>query len=245
LNASEAARILDTWRTSAQRRIATEPPYLDNVWLRTYYGPGSDEKHEVIIDEINLEWAIDEEDRLLDDPELYNYGEHWEHILEIIPELVRREPGFNWQQYWEKIEECKDKCVLARRLLSGESINVPERPGLNVAHTIEWFRTLYPAEELDRHVMETFQAYLHGFCFVNWIYIFDEQAFTSGKFLIVWLDPCGNVVRSNRADIELAEGWNAKWMSAAMDEVEEWMNADIGDAYRLGGRHENLYFLDS
>jgi hypothetical protein len=61
------------------------------------------------VDAINLEYALDDEDRLLDDLDLYNFGDQWQQILDVMPELVRCDP-FDWASHFERIRQGEDKC---------------------------------------------------------------------------------------------------------------------------------------
>jgi hypothetical protein len=242
ITSSEASEILDNWRTPEQREIATEPLYLNNAWLRTYYGAGSDEKHQEFVDEINLEYAIDEENRLLNDADSYNFGDQWERILDIMPELVRRD-SFRFDSYFAWVVREEEKCQRARRVLSGETVDVPETPGKAVQNTIDRIRERFPAEEVENEVMKAFQLNLHQACMVNWIYVFDEEAFNTKHFLMVWLDPFGEVVRSKRVENGFQDMFNGMFCDGAWTDMEEWESAEIGAAYKPGGVHENLYFL--
>lgn len=76
------------WRTIAQRHLATEPGLVGAVWLRTCYTEGTDSKHADLIEGLDIENAVDDNDRLLDDKSLYDFGPDWERILYYIPELI-------------------------------------------------------------------------------------------------------------------------------------------------------------
>jgi hypothetical protein len=91
--------------------------------------------------------------------------------------------------------------------------------------------------------MKVFQNNLREACVVNWIYVFDEEAFDTNRFLMVWLDPFGKVVRSKRVENGFQDMFNGMFGDGAWIDMEEWTEADIGDVYKSGGVHENLYFL--
>jgi hypothetical protein len=70
-----------------------------------------------------------------------------------------------------------------------------------------------------------------------------EEAFDTNRFLMVWLDPFGKVVRSKRRENSFQDMFNGMFGNGAWIDMEEWTKVDIGDEYKSGGVHENLYFL--
>ncbi|RYP24056.1 hypothetical protein DL765_000784 [Monosporascus sp. GIB2] len=92
----EILEVLEPWRPLKLRRIATEISRNqgkgDLIILRTYYGGDSDERMAEILEEDELSDAFFSPDiqwwRVLNDPELFDFGDDWERVLEILPELV-------------------------------------------------------------------------------------------------------------------------------------------------------------
>lgn len=89
---SQIDTILSPLQTVQERNL-----HLDScdkiIWLRTCYQPGSDILHEQLLS--SLPYSIDEatdgegEECLLDDQNLYDYGDDWTRIFRRLPELVK------------------------------------------------------------------------------------------------------------------------------------------------------------
>ncbi|KAH6889841.1 hypothetical protein B0T10DRAFT_606336 [Thelonectria olida] len=96
--ADEVRDVLEPWRPTKLRQIAAQLlDYWDpdQVILRTDYAhPNGDEKMEDWIELQELEDVyFDEESlwwRILDDQALFNFGEAWDKVLDLLPELVGR-----------------------------------------------------------------------------------------------------------------------------------------------------------
>lgn len=92
---SQIASILRPWRTLEQRDLAVDRGVIGSLWLRTSYREGTDAKHEALVADVDMDMAVDE--RLLNDATLYDFGTHWERVLDYIPELVTNtDYGVSW-----------------------------------------------------------------------------------------------------------------------------------------------------
>ncbi|KAL8788431.1 MAG: hypothetical protein Q9213_001654 [Squamulea squamosa] len=65
--------IFGSWHSPTQR-TAAKPNMVHAVWLRTCYSPGSEKKDEDLVVDVDMDVAIDGDNRLLNDPNLYNFG---------------------------------------------------------------------------------------------------------------------------------------------------------------------------
>jgi hypothetical protein len=96
---TEIADILQPWRPLALRRVAAHIAHgyePELIILRTHYGADDDsaekmgewleidQEEDEFFDEETLWW------RILDDPVLFNVGEEWERVLDLLPELAGR-----------------------------------------------------------------------------------------------------------------------------------------------------------
>ena len=70
---------------------------------------------------------------------------------------------------------------------------------------------------------------------VNYLIIEDKQALESGKVLVVFVDDVGQVVRKNRVDAEEVMSLGGMWMHCAYDDLEIWMEGEVGADYVVGG----------
>lgn len=95
--ASEIADILEPWRPHKLRRIAAahlagSPHHF--YFLRTYYGGGAadDAKLRAWLDLDDMEGAgIDPDNEwfsVLDDPDLFDFGDDWQQAYSVLPELA-------------------------------------------------------------------------------------------------------------------------------------------------------------
>jgi hypothetical protein len=83
--------ILAPWRSATQREVAIAcGTGFDVVWLRTCYSEGSEAKYRRILDDpdLDLAMAFGDDKFLLDDARLYDFGEEWRKVLDVLPEMV-------------------------------------------------------------------------------------------------------------------------------------------------------------
>ncbi|KFY89174.1 hypothetical protein V500_05906 [Pseudogymnoascus sp. VKM F-4518 (FW-2643)] len=138
--------ILVPWRTTFQRDIASSPGELGCVWLRTDYPGGTDDAHESLVEHVDFCNAVDDEDRLLDDEELYNFGDDWKRILDVFPELVSyRDEAWTSQQ--ESLQEAEDNLIKGKAYLAGGEIPDPS------FEFIDSIKNNSPAVEVDQIIM--------------------------------------------------------------------------------------------
>ncbi|KAL8949913.1 MAG: hypothetical protein Q9222_004015 [Ikaeria aurantiellina] len=235
--AAEISTILKPWRTQEQREIVESTSMVPAVWVRTCYTPGSDAKHEAIIQSIELDNAVDGEHRLLNNPDLYNYGSQWQRVFQVLPELLHTEP-----QSWTYRCDAQRKAVeelrayaqggLAqadRRLvdnLTGVSQGTPEI-GLRGA-------------ELEHSAARALQSAVHQSRVVAWVVLEDAEALDTGKVGLMFVDPQGRVVRSSRLEPGDAEMMGGLWVDGSWDEMDDWEDATFGPEYQAQGEFGGL-----
>lgn len=61
--------------------------------------------------------AVDEENRLLDNRELYRFREDWTKILYVMPELIVTNGAWDWKS---GLEQAENELVKAKTYLAGE-----------------------------------------------------------------------------------------------------------------------------
>ncbi|KAL9008612.1 MAG: hypothetical protein Q9173_006278 [Seirophora scorigena] len=79
------------------------------------------------------------------------------------------------------------------------------------------------------------QSQVHSECVVTWLVVEDEEALRSGKVAVMFVDACGNEVRSRRVEAGVAEDVGGFWASSSWTEMDEWENAEYGHEYQSGG----------
>lgn len=247
---ADIASVIRPWRTVEQRGLATDPGLVGSVWLRTCYKEGTDEKHKILVEEIQMDHAVDREERLLDDATLYNFGNHWERILDYVPELVgplTTSFGYDftttfWDSYLDSIRKAKDEFCKAREILSGGST---EGATAMTIELIESSRRDLQADLVMNSVLEVTLSYLHKMYVVNYLIVEDEEALESGLLLIIFLDAFGRVVRHCRMDASLAESMGGSWLECCWDESSEWVEGTLGEDYQEGGACGDLVNYNS
>lgn len=244
--------ILKPWRTIAQRHLASEPGLVGAIWLRTCYTEGTDSKHADLIEGLDMENAVDDEDRLLDDKSLYDFGPDWERILYYIPELISNYDDNDAEAEADRRPRMIEKEIGKFREAQA-ALLVPSPPGAEleppssiswlVSNTRSFFTT--PAE-VEVQVLSAIQSNIHKACVVNYIIVEDEEALlpdtkTEGLVRLIFFDSCGYVVRSSRISAGHAEQMGGQWLERCFDERDmEWRQAEFGDEYKEGGRKANL-----
>lgn len=96
--ANEVETILRPWRSENLRKIAWKIWGSDNnqlISLRTHYDYNDDHKIAELVgtdelDEYDVAWWA-----LLNDPELFNFGDQWWLIFDILTELAGPTQGYN------------------------------------------------------------------------------------------------------------------------------------------------------
>jgi hypothetical protein len=212
-----------------QRAIATNPGQIGCVWLRTDYSPETDSPHESLLEKVDLFNTLDDEDRLLDDEELYDFGDDWREILHVMPELVVCNDASLWQSNQRRLVKAEDELVKAKAYLAGEEVQ-----GAPV-QLIENTRRVLPVADLEGSVLGVLRSIVHRACVVNYVIVEDKEALETQQLLLVFLDARGRVVRWSRVGPEDVEQMGGFWLDGSWDEVNEWTNAEIGEDYQVGG----------
>jgi hypothetical protein len=90
--------ILAPLRTDFQRQLASPYSFMPNgahcwgvIWLRTCYDEGTDQAHQNLLNVLNDELALELKENILDDAALYDYGDDWRRIFEVVPERLLQE----------------------------------------------------------------------------------------------------------------------------------------------------------
>lgn len=224
---AEISSVLQPWRTLAQRKIPSSG-MVRAVWLRTCYAEGSDQKHNELVEKVDMDMAVDGDDRLLNDPNLYNFGPEWQHVFDFLPELVEPQE----QSDWALEEEMFSKAVDDLKSFAAKGVTGAPKQLLDNL-------SLMRGEELEQEVATALQSSVHEACVVNWIVLEDEEALRSGDVMILFLDVFGRVVRQKRMPAAQAEDMGGLWVDGSWMEVD-WVDAEIGEEYREGGACENL-----
>jgi hypothetical protein len=211
--------------------VATEPGPIGCIWLRTDYSVELEGAHESLLENVDLFNTLDDEDRLLDDEDLYDFGQEWQKILDLMPELVVQlsTDALTWYSSLTRLTKAEDELDKAKAYLAGEDIQ-----GAPV-ELIEGMRNILPADQAGESVLRILRSQVHKTCVVNYIIVEDSEALETQQLLLIFLDAHGRVVRSSRVPPVQAEQMGGFWLDGSWDDVDEWMEADIGDDYQVGG----------
>ncbi|PQE18144.1 hypothetical protein CJF30_00009297 [Rutstroemia sp. NJR-2017a BBW] len=169
------------------------------IWLRTDYSAESEGAHESLLENVDLFNTLDDEDRLLDDEDLYDFGQEWQKVLDLMPELVVSTDASNWHSSLTLLTEAEDELDKAKAYLAGGDIQ-----GAPV-ELIEGMRTVLPADKAGESVLQILRSKVHKTCVVNYILVEDSEALETQQLLLIFLDAHGRVVRSSRVPPDQAE----------------------------------------
>ncbi|KAF6219677.1 hypothetical protein HO133_004146 [Letharia lupina] len=231
---------LKAWRPLSIRHLATDPGQIGNVWLRTFYGPGSDAKHAALISHIDLDNAVDKEERLLDDRLLYGRLEgKWNGLLELLPELLVAdwEGDERWLGYRRRIAKDVEAFRNAKKRFEHGAVAVGDvAEGTDeLAEAMERLRAFLPEEEVQPRILEVLRSHVQAECVVAYLIVEDEEALEEeeeeGLLLLVFVDAFGRVVRSNRVCASEAEQMGGFWLEEAWGDIAEWQNGKTGSDY--------------
>ncbi|KAL8782912.1 MAG: hypothetical protein Q9213_005024 [Squamulea squamosa] len=225
--ALQISTILEPWRTPTQREIA-ERGMIPSVWLRTYYSDGADQKHDELVEYVDMELAVDGENRLLNDPSLYDFGANWQQVFDILPELLEPEEG-DWSYHKDKQRQAREEL---EAFAEGGVARAPKMLQENLA--------TFQGRELEDYMAKALQSAVHESCVISWIILEDEEALTTGKLAVMFLDALGRVVRSSRVGIGEASQISGFWQNGSWNEIAEWEDGELGEDYKDGGACEEL-----
>jgi hypothetical protein len=210
--------ILAPLRTDFQRQLAS--PYSFQtlsghcwgiIWLRTCYGDGTDEAHQGLLKMLNQDLALEVEENILDDVALYDYGDDWRRIFEVVPERL-------FEETLEGVD-MRDAPHEARFLEAHE------------ARFLEAQRKLELDEAAGMDAWRQATAKSHDLAVCNYLFVADKEALESGEVLVVFFDDRGRTVRQSRVQPEYCEEIAGAWFDCFIDEMEVFTEADIGPDY--------------
>jgi len=181
--------------------------------------------------------AIDGEEDLLNDADLYNFGDNWRKILDVMPELVVLvESEENGSLPLEKklLEEAEKRLVDAIADLADPERVVP------TSQPIDWGK---PGPIHDSSLLlKVLRCAVHKCCVEKFIVVLDKEALETGEVLLIFLDMQGRVVRWCRLCAQYAEDMSGMWIQSSWDE-QEFMDAELGEDYKVGGVCGHLLHL--
>lgn len=210
--------------------------------LRTHYNPnaseleGDDAKLASWIHADETFW--DEADwACLDDPEVFNYGEEWDRIFDVIPELTIG--SFSDPQLLTRPKFPPTDADLSlgkewrddfKRFLRIQKREFPE----------EWKRN-------PHSLINKAAGSLHRMWCARPLVIVDKEAFETGYGRVIYIDSRRNIIRETRFDLndpycylyEITMDWfdytYQEWL---------WMDSQVGEKYRAEGEFgQALYQL--
>ena len=202
----------------------------DTVWLRTYYGPGTDDTLAAILEACKGSLPLDRMgapsfDFLFSDASRYNYGGTWQQVFDRMPQLLEHTgPSDYHAQRATALTE-------AQNWESEDKATVEEEGG-------EWPE--------DGMYLGDLYNYYHLASKVGILYILDEETFGNGKhghdmnygdrqLLAAWYDPDGKVVRWRRMGAGEVCTIAAVIDSASIDDHPIWTRAEVGEDYDWDG----------
>lgn len=113
--------ILRPWTILQQRLIATHPSILGNIWIRTCYDEGSNSHYTSLVEQIDIDFTVNEKERILSNRNLDDFGDDWQQLFEIMPDLIRGKSDDS-DLAKDRIRKAEDCLVKMKALSSGETI---------------------------------------------------------------------------------------------------------------------------
>lgn len=148
-------------------------------------------------------------ENILDDAALYDYGDDWRRIFEVIPERL----GFG---------DTPDDL---------DGLPIPKE---HEARIREAQRNVHIDDEADLDALKQATVKLHYAVVENYLFVADKVALDTGKVLIVFYDDCGRTVRQSRILPEHCDGIAGAWADCFIEEMAEFEEGDIGPDYLPG-----------
>jgi len=167
----------------------------------------------------DVEDAVGSRRNLLNDADLYDFGNEWQKVFSVLPELL--DP--------------------TESVLDTDSVNQMKEDAMNekfpphIEQFIANIRRNLPQERAEEEIFDIVHSPVQKAYVANYLVIEDKQALESGEVLVVYVDDVGQVVRKNRVDVREVESLGGMWMQWAYDDVEIWMEGEVGVDYVVGG----------
>lgn len=149
------------------------------------------------------------EENILNNATLYDYGNDWQCIFEVIPERL-----------FEEV------------LYDADMRDAPEE---RESRTREAQRNLDIDEMTDADTFKQATADFHSQAVCKYLFVSDKVALETGRVLFVFFDDCGRTVRQSRIKPEHCEEIAGAWSDNFFEEMGEFTEAEIGPHYLPGG----------
>lgn len=196
----EITTILGPWRPPRWREAALriwKDRFDEDIWLRTYYGEDSDaafeewrEAHEdsdPAFDEGTTPWCV------LDDAAVFDLGERWDGVLDVLPELAGPTEGYRRATGFHSAEEVEQL-----------------RATIQAAGDREAEAETGAGMELQLDAVATF------------LVVADREAWDTGKLRLLYLDAQGNIVRHSRISPEDVFNTRHEWIGKKFRDGYWW-----------------------
>ncbi|KAI0887611.1 uncharacterized protein GGS22DRAFT_157604 [Annulohypoxylon maeteangense] len=224
--ADEIREILAPWRPLRWRQAALtiwKSRDDEAIWLRTHYAHGDDkfaewrdidEDYDPAFDEGSAFWTK------LDDPEILDFGESWERVFDVLPELAGPQQGYS-RGFGSGYSG--DYLPSLRQRLR-DAVARAEDKGEEVEHG-------HAGTGLQVVAVETY------------LLLADAEAFETRKLRVLFLDSWGNIVRYSRIEPEDIFDLRSRWGAAKYRDGEYWLDKKergepggvLGEKYRASG----------
>jgi hypothetical protein len=226
--AEEVDTILHPWRSDDARKMAwgiwgnvNDNPIL----LRTHYDPQDDEKVAGLLgsdefDEDEAWWA------LLNDPELFSFGDQWWLVFDILPELAG--PSQDYSRLPRPEMVARERRYLKEAL-----------PRLKQSD--EW-----RADGARDACIELEAAHFRRRLSELYLTIADREGFRTDTVRLIYLDAKRNIVQETRMDFDeqTFADVSVEWDQLALP-LQLWEEGTVGEKYRANGElGREFYQLD-
>lgn len=175
----------------------------------------------------DIDDAVGSHRNLLNNADLYNFGNKWQRVFSVLPELL------------EPTTDMLDAGYVNQMRENAMNENFPS----HIEQLIAKIRRNLPQERAEEEIFDIVHAPVQKAHVVNYLIIEDKQALESGKVLVVFVDDVGQVVRKNRVDVREVEMLGGMWIQSAYDDLGIWMEGEVGVDYMVSGARGPPYSL--
>ncbi|KAL8836305.1 MAG: hypothetical protein Q9170_002978 [Blastenia crenularia] len=215
-------------KSPSLERIAPSPDKIPTIWLRTCYSEGSDRSHEALVRSIDRSNTTNGECRILNDANHCDFGDDWEQLFDICPELLQP-PREDWALHQRRQHEAK---AALKRFAEGGLASIPSALFESLSYC--------GGEDLEEFVGEVLQSGVHKTHVVTRLILEDEEAVQTGNVAVMFVDALGRIVRMKRIEVGELEHLNGVRVDAHWDDMVDWEEGKLGEEYQLGGMCEDL-----
>lgn len=175
------------------------------------------------------------EENILSDEDLYNYGDDWQRIFDVMPErlfcITSNRSSDNvlleFKARNERLRSLREDYEAGRF----DEFQMEEASQRQFA----WRDSPRKDGEIAASVLRVKTEAIHSCAIESYLFVADDTALQTGEVLVIFFDDRGHNVRQARILPEACDGTAGAWADSRIEDHEEFSEGEVGLDYREGG----------